>query len=122
MTTFDEYLRDQLANDPEFRREWERTEALHSAISDTIHLRIVQGLTQAQLAERMGRQQPSIGRFEAGNTNPTLGFLQDIAEALGARLVVRIEPIEAAADAPEAKPRRGKAASSSQKRRSEAVA
>ena len=43
----------------------------------------------------MGRQQLSIGRFEAGNTNPTLGFPAGHVEALGARLVVRIEPIEA---------------------------
>src|SRR5690242_1064458 len=96
MTLWRDHLNEMLETDAEFRREWERTQPLHGAIDDVIHLRSAQGITQAQLAERMGRKQPSIGRFEAGNTNPTLGFLQDIAEALGARLVVHIEPINAA--------------------------
>ena len=116
MTTFDDYLKDKLRADSEYRREWERTEALYSAIGDTVHLRSVLGLTQSELAKRMGRKQPSIGRFEAGNTNPTLGFLQDVAEALGARLVVHIEPIEAVTTTKKDEPKAKRPAGSSKRR------
>jgi DNA-binding XRE family transcriptional regulator len=121
MTLWREHLDEMLATDAEFRREWQRTAALYSAIGDVIHLRNAQGLTQAQLAQRMGRQQPSVGRFEAGNTNPTLGFLQDVAEALGARLEVRIVPVDAKQPASTGGASPRERGATSRKRRSGAV-
>lgn len=122
MSTWQEDHERRLRENAEYRAEWERTQPLHGAIDDVIHLRSVHGISQAQLAERMGRKQPSIGRFEAGNTNPTLGFLQDIAEALGARLVVHIEPKEPVAEAGPAEPKRKQGAASRRKRRAGAAA
>ena len=90
---WDEYLERHLAEDPEFRKEWERSEPLYSVISDVLRRRNELGLTQSDLAERMGKKQPAIARFESGNAeNPTLGFLQQLAEALDMRLVVHLEP------------------------------
>jgi transcriptional regulator with XRE-family HTH domain len=40
------------------------------------------GLTQTQLAERMDVSQPVIAALEAGRSNPTLGQLAAVAEAL----------------------------------------
>lgn len=40
------------------------------------------GLTQAQLAERLGSQQPAIARLEAGDTNVSMRTLERIADAL----------------------------------------
>jgi transcriptional regulator with XRE-family HTH domain len=111
-----------MTNDPEAAREYERLQALFAVAADVICLRDSQRLTQAQLAERMGRKQPSIGRFEAGHTNPTLGFLQDVAEALGARLEVHIVPKEAAETAPVEKPKRKKDGTPARKRRAGAAA
>jgi transcriptional regulator with XRE-family HTH domain len=90
---FDRFLQKQLDEDPEFRREWERSEPLYSVIGAMLRRRAELDITQAQLAERMGKKQPAIARFEAGNAeNPTLGFLQDLAEALGMELVVSLQP------------------------------
>jgi len=122
MTSWKELRDEMLANDPEAKREYERLQPLFGVISDVLRLRYDQGLTQTQLAQRMGRQQPSIGRFEAGNTNPTLGFLQDIAEALGARLVVRLEPIDATAAIQKDEPKSEKPPARARKRRSGAAA
>jgi HTH-type transcriptional regulator/antitoxin HipB len=47
-------------------------------------------LTQAQLAERIGTEQPSIARLESGTRVPDLATLARIARALGARLDVRL--------------------------------
>ena len=46
------------------------------------------GMTQAELAARIGSTQPALARLEAGGVTPNLGTLHRIAEALGLELVV----------------------------------
>ena len=46
------------------------------------------GLTQAELAARIGSTQPAIARLEAGGVTPNLDTLRRIAEALGLELIV----------------------------------
>lgn len=55
-------------------------------------LRLLRGLTQAQLAEMVGTQQPSIARLENGSSIPSLSFLNKIAEALNAKIEFRLIP------------------------------
>lgn len=55
-----------------------------------ISKRIEQGLTQADLAKRIGTKQPAIARLESGNYNPSIIFLKKTASALGAALEVSI--------------------------------
>lgn len=40
------------------------------------------GLTQLELAERLGISQPVVATLEAGRSNPTIGQLAAVAEAL----------------------------------------
>lgn len=50
-----------------------------------------QGLTLAEVAERMGIDAPALSRLETGKTlNPTLATLQKWAEALGRNLEVEL--------------------------------
>ena len=44
-------------------------------------------LTQAQLAKKVGTQQPSIARIESGSTLPSLSFLERLADSVGTYLV-----------------------------------
>jgi len=46
------------------------------------------GITQSELAERMGTTQPSVARLEAGGVSPSLGTLHRVAGALGLELVI----------------------------------
>jgi transcriptional regulator with XRE-family HTH domain len=46
------------------------------------------GLTQAELAERMGTTQSAIARMEGGGTRPSLDTLEKVAAAVGQELVV----------------------------------
>lgn len=55
-------------------------------------LRLIRGLTQAQLAEMVGTRQPSIARLENGSSTPSLSFLSKIAEALGAKIEFKLIP------------------------------
>ena len=53
-------------------------------------LRIEAGLTQADLAHRMGTTQSAIARMEGGGTCPTLETLEKLAVAVGGELVVGV--------------------------------
>ena len=99
MSTWSEFEAKLLQN-PETRREYERLGPLYDAISQAITYRHARGFTQEQLAAKMGKQQPAIARFESGRVWPSLAFLQDLAEALDVRLVMRLEPKEKAQQAP----------------------
>lgn len=47
------------------------------------------GMSQRKLAEKIGITQSALARFESGNINPTLSFLQKITGGLGLKLLVK---------------------------------
>lgn len=85
--TLDSYLAEQM-QDPEFRAAYEALEPAYQIA----RLRILRGLTQEQLAEKVGTKQPSIARLESGRSTPNLDFLRRVAEALDAQVEIRIVP------------------------------
>lgn len=55
-----------------------------SSIGDKIRdLRKNRGLTQAQLAERLGVSQQTIGQWETGKSSPKIQSINKLAQALG---------------------------------------
>ncbi|MBJ7601192.1 MAG: helix-turn-helix transcriptional regulator [Candidatus Dormibacteraeota bacterium] len=44
------------------------------------------GLTQAEVAKRMGTSQPAIARLERGETDPRLSTIERFAEVVGCHL------------------------------------
>ena len=48
--------------------------------------RIIQGLTQEELAERIGTQRSNICRLESGKQNPSLDLMVKLSQALGKEL------------------------------------
>jgi transcriptional regulator with XRE-family HTH domain len=66
-------------------------EARITAFRELVYqLRHDAGLTQAELADRMGTTQSAIARMEGGGTRPTLETLEKLATAVGADLVVGV--------------------------------
>lgn len=55
------------------------------------------GITQAELAARIGSTQPAIARLEAGGNTPSFDTLRRIAAALGLELVVELRARRVAA-------------------------
>jgi len=55
-------------------------------------LRLLRGMTQAELAEKAGTRAASIARLENGSRSPSLSLLRRIAEALDAQVEVKIRP------------------------------
>lgn len=91
-----DHVFDELMQDPEFRREYEALEPEYQLIRQLINLRLERGLTQAQLAERMGTKQSAISRLENFGINPTIRYLRQVAEALDANLEIALKPQEQA--------------------------
>ena len=66
-------------------------EARISEFRALVHrLRTDAGLTQAELAERMGTTQSAVARMEGGGARPTLETLEKLAAAVGGELVVGV--------------------------------
>ncbi len=51
-----------------------------------INLRILNGISQESVAERMGVTQPAVAAFEREDSNPTLSSIRRYALAVGARI------------------------------------
>ena len=74
----------------EVQNELKMNEAEYKIIEEIIMARKEKNLTQKDLAELIGTKQSNISRFESGNYNPTLDFLNKLASAVGKELEVRI--------------------------------
>jgi len=90
-TSLKQFLKESL-QDPEVRREYEALGPSSDLIVALVKLRVAAGVTQAQLAERLGTTQGYIARIESKPANLTLKSLARIAGAVGADLVLKFEP------------------------------
>lgn len=77
-----EYVRQQLETDPEFRAEYERLKSKQQFRRSLMRARIDAGLTQGDLAERIGTKQSAISRLENGSAKPSFDMLGRLATAL----------------------------------------
>ena len=87
MRTLQDHKREQLKN-PEFAKEYDTLEEEYELVHQIISTRIAAGLTQKELAEKIGTQQSNISRIEKGNYNPSIEMLKRIANATGTKLHV----------------------------------
>jgi transcriptional regulator with XRE-family HTH domain len=77
---------------PDVKAEYDRLEEEFAVLDQFLRARAAAGLTQAQVAERIGTTQSAIARLEsgAGRHQPSLGTLRKYAQALGCRLELRL--------------------------------
>jgi ribosome-binding protein aMBF1 (putative translation factor) len=50
--------------------------------------RLEEGLSQSELAEKVGTKQSAISRLESGNYNPSVSLLEKVAKALNLYLTI----------------------------------
>lgn len=74
------------SENPAVKAEYDQLGPQYEAIRAAIASRKSAGLTQKQLAEKIGTAQANISRFENGNANPSLDFLQKMASCMGKTL------------------------------------
>ncbi len=71
---------------PAAREGYVRAQRAYQIGEEVRRLREAAGLSQRELAERMGSSQSVVARLEAGGVEPTLATLDRVAAALGADL------------------------------------
>ena len=79
-------IKQKLLADEKFRKQHYKKDFAVEIGEMVITARVRLGITQTELAKRVGTKQPSIARLESGNRIPDLGFLQRVAVALGMHL------------------------------------
>lgn len=73
------------SKDPEFQKAYDEL------ARSLIEARVRAGLTQEELADKMGTSQPSIARLESGH-KPSLKTLERVAEMTGSKLMIQLVP------------------------------
>jgi transcriptional regulator with XRE-family HTH domain len=84
----DDYVRDREARDPEFKAAGEALRPQYQFQHALIAARVGAGLTQQQLAERVGKPQSTIARWESGRHQPRLDIIEAVARALGCQFAI----------------------------------
>lgn len=75
--------------DPHFRTEYDKLQPEFALIEAVLKARKEKGLTQKEIAEKVGTKQSVISRLEKGKANPTVSFLKKLAGAFSSRLEIR---------------------------------
>ncbi|GEO42413.1 ribosome-binding protein aMBF1 (putative translation factor) [Skermanella aerolata] len=81
-----------LLADPDVRAIYDELAPEYEIARAVIKARIAAGLTQEQLAQRMGTTQPVIARLESGRAKPSMSTLLRVAKATGTRPRFELEP------------------------------
>lgn len=77
---------------PAVKRAYEELDEEFAFLSEVLKARQKAGLTQAEVAEKIGTTQSAIARLESisGSHSPSVSTLQKYAKALGYRLQIRL--------------------------------
>jgi phage-related protein/DNA-binding XRE family transcriptional regulator len=90
MTIQFEKLKARLLANPKVKAEYDALAPEFEIAAELLRARLRAGLSQAELAERMGTSQSTIARLENGHTLPSTKTLLRYAEATGSRFHVRL--------------------------------
>jgi ribosome-binding protein aMBF1 (putative translation factor) len=86
---FEEFKARLLAN-PEVKAEYEALAPEFEISAELIKARLRAGLSQGELAARMGTSQSAIARLESGHSLPSTKTLLRFAKATGCKVQVRL--------------------------------
>ncbi len=84
-------LKAELLADPDTRAEYDTMADEFGMARELIAARSRAGLTQGEVAQRMGTTQSVVARLESGKRAPSMRSVQRYALAVGARAVVHLE-------------------------------
>jgi ribosome-binding protein aMBF1 (putative translation factor) len=80
--------------EPKYKKAYDALEEEFVLAGAVMDVRNRAGLTQEELARRMGTTQPVVARLESGRTRPSMRTLERLAEATGSRLLISFAPRE----------------------------
>ncbi|MEI6125874.1 MAG: helix-turn-helix transcriptional regulator [Pseudomonadota bacterium] len=84
----------KMLKDPAVHAAYDELEEEFSLLAEILMARKKAGLTQAEVARRMGTKTPAIARIESGGGaqkhSPSIATLRRYAEAVGCRLQIKL--------------------------------
>ncbi|MBI5675611.1 MAG: helix-turn-helix transcriptional regulator [Nitrospirae bacterium] len=85
-------LKARALNRADVKAEYARLDEEFTLLDEFLKARAAAGITQAEVAERIGTTQSAVARLESGGGkhSPSLATLQKYAHALGCRLELRL--------------------------------
>jgi ribosome-binding protein aMBF1 (putative translation factor) len=85
-------IREQdMQQDPEYRREYDRLKLANDVAVRVLAYRTGHGMSQVQLARKLGMRQPNIARLESGEHEPSLSTLTWLSSVLGLDFSIEIK-------------------------------
>lgn len=84
-------VKKELLKDKKILKEYNRLKPKYKLISELIAARARKGMTQKELARKIGTKQSAIARIESGDANPTFDFLEKLTRALDSELIIQIK-------------------------------
>jgi len=87
-------MRDKALQDPDVKAEYDAMSSAFEMKRQMIALRKAAGLTQAEMAEKLGTKRSNISRLESlsAKNSPSLATIENYARVLGYSLRVGFEP------------------------------
>jgi ribosome-binding protein aMBF1 (putative translation factor) len=93
MTIPFEELKTRLLANPDVKAEYDALAPEFEISAELVRARVRAGLSQAELAARMGTSQSTIARLENGQTLPSTKTLLRFAEATRSKVQVRLSAL-----------------------------
>ena len=85
-------LRQKLLTDPEVPTEYDRLGPIFAIVGEMTDSRLAAGLTQADIAARMGTSESVVARLENARHRPTFDMVARYAAAIGRRIEIHLVP------------------------------
>jgi predicted transcriptional regulator len=97
MLTHDDMI-EKMLSDPAVKAAYDDLEDEFALFDEVLKARKRTGLTQAEIAARMGTKAPAVARLESGGGSkrhsPSIATLRRYAEAVGCKLKIELVPIQ----------------------------
>lgn len=90
MLDYKKFRDKQLKENPKLKRHYDELEPEYAIIRAVMRKRIKKGMTQSQLAHKIGTKQSAIARLESGSYNPSFAMLKKVAKALDVELKISL--------------------------------
>lgn len=84
-------IKRELLTNPRTRTDYDAMADEYAIARELIAARTRAGLSQEEVAQRMGTTQSVVARLESGRRSPSMRTVQRFAQAVGGHLVLRIE-------------------------------
>ena len=86
-------LHDRWLKTPRYKQEFDISQMEFELARHLIQARIQSGLSQEQLAAKMGTSQSTIARLESGSSMPSMRTLTKFAQATNSQLQILFKPL-----------------------------